>query len=92
MRPQPLETSLPVSVAVARFVDRLTTLSSTQWDEIRDGLTHRGLDVSMLEASRNASVALAVRDMITQEQFDHLYGPFSRVIPVNSLDGALATD
>jgi pyruvate/2-oxoglutarate/acetoin dehydrogenase E1 component len=87
-----LETSLPISVAVARFVDRLTTLSPTQWEEIQASLTKRGLDVSMLEASRNASVALAVRDMITPEQFDHLYGPFSRVIPVDSLDGQLVGD
>jgi hypothetical protein len=88
----PLEASLPVSGAVARFVDRLTTLSAAEWEEIQVGLTNRGLDVSMLEASRNASVALAVRDMITHEQFDHLYGPFSRAIPVDSLDGALAAD
>jgi hypothetical protein len=86
------EPQLPVSAAVARFVARLTTLSPTEWDEIQVGLTKRGLDVSMLEASRNASVALAVRDMITHEQFDHLYSPFSGVIPLDSLDGALASD
>lgn len=88
----PLVTSFPISVAVARFVDRLTTLSPTQWDEIQASLTKRGLNVSMLEASRNASVALAVRDMITTEQFDDLYGPFARMIPVQSLDGHLASD
>jgi hypothetical protein len=84
--------SLPVSGAVARFVDRLTTLSAAEWGEIQAGLARRGLDISMLDASRNASVALAVRDMITREQFDHLYGPFSAVIPVDSLDRALASD
>jgi hypothetical protein len=88
----PLDTTFPVSGSVARFVDRLTTLSAREWDEIQGGLTKLGLDISMLEASRNASVALAVRDMITREQFDHLYGPFSRVIPIDSLDGALASD
>ncbi|HEV2036760.1 MAG TPA: hypothetical protein VGU71_21625 [Candidatus Dormibacteraeota bacterium] len=92
MPPLPLETSLPVSGAVARFVDRLTTLSSADWEEIQVGLTQRGLDVSMIEASRNASVALAVRDMITREQFDHLYGPFSRAIPIDSLDDVLVRD
>lgn len=92
MPPLSLDTSLPVSGAVARFVDRLTTLSSGEWDEIQVGLTKRGLDVSMLEASRNASVALAVRDMITSEQFDHLYGPFARVIPIDSLDEVLVSD
>lgn len=92
MAAPPLDTTFPVSGSVARFVDRLTTLSAREWDEIQGGLTKLGLDISMLEASRNASVALAVRDMITREQFDHLYGPFSRVIPIDSLDGALASD
>jgi hypothetical protein len=82
----------PISVTVARFVDRLTTLSAGDWEEVQVGLTKRGLDVSMLEASRNASLALAVRDMISPDQFDHLYGPFARVIPVDSLDGALSAD
>jgi pyruvate/2-oxoglutarate/acetoin dehydrogenase E1 component len=88
----PVDTTFPVSGSVARFVDRLTTLSAREWDEIQVGVTKLGLHISMLEASRNASVALAVRDMITREQFDHLYGPFSRVIPIGSLDGALASD
>ena len=90
--PQTLDTPFPVTAAVARFVDRLTTLSSGEWEEVQVALTKRGLEVTMLEASRNASVALAVRDMITREQFDHLYGPFSRVIPLDSLDGKLDTD
>ncbi len=90
--PLPVETRFPVTVAVARFVDRLTALSTREWEEIQAALTKRGLDVSMLEASRNASVALAVRDMITLEQFDHLYGPFSLVIPIASLDRVLDSD
>ena len=92
MPPLPLDASLPVSGSVARFVDRLTTLSAAEWGEIQAGLTKRGLDVSILEASRNASVALAVRDMITREQFDHLYGPFARAIPLDSLDDVLVSD
>jgi pyruvate/2-oxoglutarate/acetoin dehydrogenase E1 component len=82
----------PISAAVARFVDRLTSLSSKDWEDIQGALKKRGLDVSMLEASRNASVALAVRDMISREQFDHLYSPFALVIPVDSLDSALGID
>jgi hypothetical protein len=86
------EPPYPINGTVARFVDRLTTLSTGEWAEIQAGLTDRGLDVSMLEASRNASVALAVRDMITLEQFDHLYGPFAGVIPLHSLDEVLLRD
>jgi hypothetical protein len=40
----------------------------------------------MIEASRNAAVALAVRDLISTEQFDQLYHPFKLVIPLDSLD------
>jgi hypothetical protein len=86
------EPPFPVDATVARFVDRLTTLSARDWGEIQAALTNRGLGVSMLEASRNASVALAVRDMITREQFDHLYGPFAQVIPLASLDDVLVAD
>jgi hypothetical protein len=46
----------------------------------------------MLVASRNAAVALAVRDLISSEQFDHLYRPFLLVIPVDSLDGPPSLD
>lgn len=82
----------PISAAVARFVDRLTSLSSEDWEDVQGALKKHGLDVSMLEASRNASVALAVRDMISREQFDNLYSPFALVIPVDSLDGVLGID
>jgi hypothetical protein len=77
---------------VARFVDRLTALSEREWNEIQQSMTDAGLDVSMLEASRNASVALAVRDMISREQFEDLYRPFSTAIPVESLDGLVGVD
>jgi hypothetical protein len=87
-----LQPPLPLNSAVARFVDRLTGLSEEQWTEIQRSLNAAGLDVSMLEASRNASVALAVRDMISQDQFDDLYRPFETAIPVESLDGLLGVD
>lgn len=83
---------LSLSGSVARFVDRLTTLSAEQWTEIQGAMSAAGLDVSMLEASRNASVALAVRDLISLEQFDDLYRPFAETIPVESLDGATEVD
>ena len=38
----------------------------------------------MVEASRNAAVALAVRDLISAAQFDYLYRPFRAVIPLGS--------
>jgi len=82
----------PVSGTVARFVDRLTALSGKDWEEVQAALKSRGVEVSMLEASRNASVALAVRDIISREQFDHLYGPFARVIPVDSLEALVGVD
>jgi hypothetical protein len=84
--------ALPLNAVVARFVDRLTALSEGQWNEIQRSLTDAGLDVSMLEASRNASVALAVRDMISDAQFDDLYRPFKTAIPVESLDGVVGVD
>ena len=87
--PQP---PLPLNGIVARFVDRLTSLSEAQWSEIQRTMIDAGLDVSMLEASRNASVALAVRDMISNEQFNDLYRPFSAAIPVESLDGLVGVD
>jgi hypothetical protein len=83
---------LPLNASVARFVDRLTALSEEQWNGIQQALTAAGLDVSMLEASRNASVALAVRDMISHDQFIDLYRPFETAIPVESLDGLVAVD
>jgi hypothetical protein len=87
-----LQPPLPLNATVARFVDRLTTLSEGQWNQIQQSLTDAGLEVSMLEASRNASVALAVRDMISHAQFDDLYRPFEKAIPVESLDGVVGVD
>lgn len=86
------EPPFPVSALVARFVDRLTALSVKEWEEVEAALTNRGLEVSILDASRNASVALAVRDMISREHFDHLYGPFAQVIPLSSLDRVPSAD
>jgi hypothetical protein len=87
-----LQQSLPLNAIVARFVDRLTALSEREWSEIQQSLSDLGLDVSMLEASRNASVALAVRDMISHDQFDDLYRPFEAAIPIDSLEGVVGVD
>ena len=76
----------PVSAMVARFVDRLAALSTEQWDVIQTTIGRGGVEVTMIEASRNAAVALAVRDLISREQFDHLYLPFRKVIPLESLE------
>jgi hypothetical protein len=76
----------PLSIIVSRFVDRLTALSSEQWETIKTAIAAGGIDVPILEASRNAAIALAVRDLITREQFEHLYRPFSVAIPTESLD------
>jgi hypothetical protein len=84
--------ALPLNAVVARFVDRLIALTEEEWNEIQQGLIPGGLNISMLEASRNASVALAVRDMISLEQFDDLYRPFATAIPVESLDGVIGID
>jgi len=46
----------------------------------------------MMEESRNAAVALAVRDLISTDQFDQLYRPFKLVIPPDSLDVPLTLD
>jgi hypothetical protein len=87
-----LQASLPLNAIVARFVDRLTTLSEREWNEIQQSLSDAGLEVSMLEASRNASVALAVRDMISRDQFIDLYRPFETAIPIDSLEGVVGVD
>jgi hypothetical protein len=76
----------PVSSTVARFVDRLACLSTAQWDSIQATIGVEGPELTMIEASRNAAVALAVRDLISTEQFDQLYYPFKLVIPLDSLD------
>jgi hypothetical protein len=76
----------PVSSAVGRFVDRLTLLSAADWESIQNGIGIGGIELTMLEASRNAAVALAVRDLISREQFDDLYRPFRVLIPLDSLE------
>ena len=76
----------PISGLVARFIDRLTGLSPVEWASVQVAIGAGGTQVEMLEASRNAAVALAVRDLITSEQFDILYGPFVMAIPVESLE------
>lgn len=80
------EAHYPVSATVARFVDRLAGLSTAQWDTVQATIGVRGPELTMIEASRNAAVALAVRDLISADQFDNLYGPFKLVIPPDSLD------
>ena len=81
-----LDGPYPVSEMVARFVDRLAALSTEQWDAVRGRIDVGGVEVTMIEASRNAAVALAVRDLISHAQFDHLYRPFKLVIPLESLE------
>ncbi|MDQ6877022.1 MAG: hypothetical protein M3082_04855 [Candidatus Dormibacteraeota bacterium] len=76
----------PISTIVARFVDRLTGLSSEEWDAIQKAIGTDAGGATMLEASRNAAVALAVRDLISNDQFDVLYAPFVLAIPIDTLD------
>jgi len=87
-----LEAPFKVSATVARFVDRLASLSPQEWDLVQHGIGTDGAELTMLEASRNAAVALAVRDLISSDQFDHLYGPFVLVIPLESLEHAPQLD
>ena len=75
-----------VSAMVARFVDRLASLSTEEWESIQTTIKNGGVELSMLDASRNAAVALAVRDLISRAQFDDLYQPFLIAIPLESLD------
>ncbi len=75
---------------VTRFIDLLTSLTGDQWASIETSIAGEGVEVSMLDASRNAAIALAVRDLITSDQFDQLYRPFVLAIPLPSLDGHLA--
>jgi hypothetical protein len=79
------EPPFSVSATVARFIDRLTSLTGDQWASIETSIASEGVEVSMLDASRNAAVALAVRDLITSDQFDQLYWPFALAIPLVSL-------
>ncbi len=83
-----LEAPYPVSGTVARFVDRLASLSTDEWESIQTTIKMGGFEISMVDASRNAAVALAVRDLISRTQFDQLYGPFLIVIPLESLEAA----
>lgn len=76
----------PVSAMVARFVDRLASLSTEEWESIQTAIKKGGIEVSMVDASRNAAVALAVRDLISTTQFEHLYRPFRSAIPPESLE------
>ena len=76
----------PISLLVARFIDRLTGLSPAEWESIQESISAAGTQVEMLEASRNAAVALAVRDLISRDQFELLYGPFLEAIPIESLE------
>jgi hypothetical protein len=87
-----LEPRFPISMLVARFIDRLTGLSPREWESIQQAITVGGTQVEMLEASRNAAVALAVRDLISQAQFDVLYAPFLNAIPIDSLEGPVELD
>lgn len=82
----------PVSATVARFVERLAGLSTDEWQSIQHAINSGGGEVTILEASRNAAVALAVRDLISIDQFDHLYGPFELAIPLESLEPPLRLD
>ena len=80
------EPRFPVSSLVARFIDRLTGLSHSEWESVQGAISTGGTQVEMLEASRNAAVALAVRDLISRDQFDVLYAPFILAIPLESLE------
>jgi hypothetical protein len=82
----------PISALVARFVDRLADLSAAEWGSIQHAITKTGVVCDVLEASRNAAVALAVRDLISRDQFDNLYGPFLQAIPIESLEAAPELD
>jgi hypothetical protein len=80
------ERQFPISALVARFIERLTGLSPAEWESVHRAISVGGTQVEMLEASRNAAVALAVRDLISREQFEVLYAPFLRAIPIESLE------
>jgi hypothetical protein len=82
----------PIKAIVARFVDRLASLSASEWESIQHANTRTGVIADMLEASRNAAVALAVRDLISTDQFDNLYAPFLVAIPLESLEAAPERD
>jgi hypothetical protein len=77
---------------VARFVERLAMLSTAEWATVQGTIGIGGVELTMIEVSRNAAVALAVRDLISSDQFDHLYSPFTLVIPLDSLETPAALD
>lgn len=87
-----VESRFPITVLVARFIDRLTGLSPAEWESIKHAMTLGGTQVEMLEASRNAAVALAVRDLISREQFEILYAPFLITIPIETLEVSAELD
>jgi hypothetical protein len=86
------ESAYPVSAMVARFVDRLASLSTDEWESIQAIIKTRCVELSMLDASRNAAVALAVQDLISKAQFDQLYHPFLVIIPLESLEAPPSLD
>jgi hypothetical protein len=86
------EPRFPISALVAKFIERLTGLSSTEWESIQHAISAAGTQVEMLEAGRNAAVALAVRDLISGAQFDILYAPFQIAIPLESLEAPPTLD
>jgi hypothetical protein len=86
------EPRFPINALVARFIDRLTRLSPSEWESIHQAISAGGTQVEVLEASRNAAVALAVRDLISRDQFDILYAPFLVAIPIDSLEMAPTHD
>ena len=86
------EPRFPISTLVARFIDRLTVLSPAEWGSIQQEITVTGAQMEMLEAARNAALALAVRDLISREQFDVLYGPFLIAIPIETLEASPGLD
>ncbi|HEY2599561.1 MAG TPA: hypothetical protein VGJ79_13910 [Candidatus Dormibacteraeota bacterium] len=86
------EPGFPISTLVAKFIERLTRLSAVEWESIQHAISAGGTNIEMIEASRNAAVALAVRDLISGEQFDILYAPFVMAIPIESLDEPAEVD
>jgi hypothetical protein len=93
------EREFPISSMVGKFIDRLAGLSPAEWKSIQCAISGAGTQVDgagtqveMLEASRNAAVALAVRDLISREQFELLYAPFLLAIPPESLEPSPTLD
>ena len=70
----------------------MASLSTDEWESIQVTIRKGGIETSMVDASRNAAVALAVRDLISRTQFDQLYLPFLIVIPLESLEAPITLD